>query len=151
MNKLALFGLGTILLLVLVAIFAPFIATQDPAAINIEDALLPPSSQHFLGTDILGRDVFSRMIYATRIALSIGIIAVGIAAIIGVILGSISGYFGGKIDSVIMRLTDIMLCFPSFCLILSVVAVVGPSIFNIMAIITHEVNRILRYFWYKEA
>ena len=135
MNKLALFGLGIILLLTIVAILAPFIATQDPTTINIKNALLPPSAEHILGTDSLGRDVFSRMVYAARIALSIGIIAVGIAALIGVILGSIAGYFGNRIDAIIMRFTDIMLCFPSFFLILSVVAIVGPNIFNIMIII----------------
>ena len=132
MNKLALFGFVIVLLLVLIAIFAPFIATQDPAAINIKNALLPPSAEHMLGTDSLGRDIFSRMVYAARIALSIGIIAVGIAALLGVILGSIAGYFGNRIDAIIMRFTDIMLCFPSFFLILSVVAIVGPNIFNIM-------------------
>lgn len=135
MNKLALFGAGIILLLVLIAVFAPFIATQDPTAISIKNALLPPSAEHILGTDSLGRDIFSRMVYAARIALSIGIIAVGIAALIGVILGSIAGYFGNRIDAIIMRFTDIMLCFPSFFLILSVVAIVGPNIFNIMIII----------------
>ncbi len=135
MNKLALFGLGIILLLTIVAILAPFIATQDPTAINIKNALLPPSAEHMLGTDLLGRDIFSRMVYAARIALSIGIIAVGISALIGVTLGSIAGYFGSRIDAIIMRFTDIMLCFPSFFLILSVVAIVGPNIFNIMIII----------------
>lgn len=135
MNKLALFGLGIILILLLIAIFAPFIARQDPTTIIIQNALLGPSKDHLLGTDSLGRDIFSRLVYAARIALSIGIIAVGIAALIGVMLGSIAGYFGGKIDAIIMRFTDIMLCFPSFFLILSVVAIIGPSIFNIMVII----------------
>lgn len=135
MNKLALFGLVIILLLVLIAVFAPFIATQDPTAISIRNALLPPSTEHILGTDSLGRDIFSRMVYAARIAMSIGIIAVGIAALIGVMLGSVAGYFGNRTDAIIMRFTDIMLCFPSFFLILSVVAIVGPNIFNIMIII----------------
>ena len=135
MNKLALFGAGIIVLLILLAIFAPFISRQDPTFINIKNALLPPSPEHILGTDSLGRDIFSRMVYAARIALSIGIIAVGIAALKGIILGSTAGYFGGKLDAIIMRFTDIMLCFPSFFLILSVVAIVGPNIFNIMIII----------------
>lgn len=134
-NKLALFGAGIILLLVLIAILAPFVASQDPTSINIKNALLPPSGEHLLGTDSLGRDIFSRMVYATRIALSIGLIAVGIATMIGLVLGSVAGYFGDKFDAVLMRFTDIMLCFPSFFLILSVVAIVGPSIFNIMIII----------------
>ncbi|NQT23437.1 MAG: ABC transporter permease [Candidatus Omnitrophica bacterium] len=135
MNRLTLFGAGIILILALVAIFAPFVAPYDPGAIDVEDALLRPQASHLFGTDLLGRDIFSRMVYASRIALSIGIIAVGIATLLGIMLGSIAGYFGGKIDSVIMRFTDIMLCFPSFFLMLSVVAIVGPSIFNIMIII----------------
>jgi len=135
MNRLTVFGAGIILILALVAIFAPFVAPYDPGAIDVEDALLRPQASHLFGTDLLGRDIFSRMVYASRIALSIGIIAVGIATLLGIMLGSIAGYFGGKIDSVIMRFTDIMLCFPSFFLMLSVVAIVGPSIFNIMIII----------------
>jgi len=135
MNKLTVFGLGIILVLIAIAVFAPFIATYDPGAINIEEALLRPQASHLFGTDLLGRDIFSRMVYASRVALSIGIIAVGISTLIGIILGSIAGYFGGKADAFIMRFTDIMLCFPSFFLMLSVVAVMGPSIFNIMIII----------------
>ena len=134
-NKLAAFGIGVIIILSLVAIFAPFISTHDPTGINIKDALLGPSRQHFLGTDQLGRDIFSRMIYGSRVALSIGLVAVGIAAIIGLLLGSIAGFYGGWIDSLIMRFVDIMLCFPRFFLILSVVAIVGPNIFNVMVII----------------
>ena len=134
-NKLAVFGASIILLLMLLAIFAPQIAPYDPTYINIKDALLIPSMKHLLGTDSLGRDLFSRMIYAARIALLIGLIAVGLAAIIGVFLGSIAGYFGGKMDSFIMRFADIMLCFPRFFLILAVIAVVGPNIFNVMIII----------------
>ncbi len=134
-SGLARFGAAIIAALSLIAIFAPFVATHDPGYINVEEALLPPSGDHLFGTDSLGRDIFSRMVYATRVALSIGIIAVGIAAAIGVFLGSIAGYYGGKVDNIIMRFTDIMLCFPAFFLMLSVIAVVGPSIFNIMVII----------------
>jgi peptide/nickel transport system permease protein len=134
-SKLTRFGAGIILAMSLIAIFAPFVATHDPGLINVKEALTAPSSEHLFGTDSLGRDIFSRMAYATRIALSIGILAVGVAAIIGVLLGSIAGYYGGKIDNTIMRFTDIMLCFPTFFLMLSVIAVVGPSIFNIMIII----------------
>ena len=135
MNKLALFGASIIILLILTAIFAPYIASHDPTGIDIKSAYLPPSAVHFFGTDSLGRDLFSRIIYAARIALLIGIVAVGIASLIGIALGAIAGYFGGKIDTVIMRFTDVMLCFPSLFLILSVVAIVGPGIFNIMVII----------------
>jgi len=135
MNKLTIFGAVTILTLAIAAIFAPIIATHDPAEINITEALSAPNADHFLGTDQLGRDIFSRMVYGTRISLSIGLIAVGIAALIGVTLGAIAGYFGGRIDALIMRFVDIMLCFPSLFLILAVVAIVGPSIYNIMIII----------------
>jgi len=134
-NKLTVFGLVIILLLIMIAVLAPFVTKYDPTFINIKDALLKPSLEHPLGTDTLGRDLFSRMVYASRIALLIGFIAVGLAAVIGVFLGSIAGYFGGKIDSIIMRFADIMLCFPRFFLILAVIAVVGPSIFNVMIII----------------
>jgi len=134
-NALAIFGGSIVLILVLVAIFAPYVATDDPTAIDIKNALLGPSAGHILGTDQLGRDIFSRIVYGSRVSLSIGLIAVGLAAVIGVILGSLAGYFGGRTDSVIMRFVDIMLCFPSFFLILAVIAIVGPSIYNIMIII----------------
>ncbi|MBL7155862.1 MAG: ABC transporter permease [Candidatus Omnitrophica bacterium] len=134
-NNQAVFGAGIILLLILVAVFAPKIAKYDPAFINIQSALLGPSLEHPLGTDSLGRDLFSRMIYASRIALLIGFIAMGLALGVGVIFGSLAGYFGGKTDSIIMRFADIMLCFPRFFLILAVIAVVGPNIFNVMVII----------------
>ena len=108
-NALAIFGGSIVLILVLVAIFAPYVATDDPSAIDIKNALLGPSAGHILGTDQLGRDIFSRIVYGSRVSLSIGLIAVGLAAVIGVILGSLAGYFGGRTDSVIMRFVDIML------------------------------------------
>lgn len=135
MNKLTIFGGIIILVLSIVAVSASLIAPHDPIEINIKKAILAPSPAHPMGTDQLGRDVFSRMIYGARISLSIGIVAVGIAALIGIVLGSIAGYYGGRIDSVIMRFVDIMLCFPSFFLILAVVAIIGPSIYNIMIVI----------------
>ncbi len=135
MNKLTIFGGAIILILCIAAISAGFIAPHDPGEINIKNAIMPPSLDHPMGTDQLGRCIFSRMIYGARISLSIGLVAVGIAALIGVVLGSVAGYFGGRIDSVIMRFVDIMLCFPSFFLILAVVAIIGPSIYNIMIII----------------
>jgi len=134
-NRLAFSGAVIILILIVVAISAPFIATHDPTSINIKNALVSPCREHLFGTDMLGRDIFSRMVYAARIALSIGFVAVGIAALIGIFLGSIAGYYGGRLDGIIMRFADIMLCFPTFFLILSVIAVVGPNIFNIMIVI----------------
>lgn len=132
---MAVVGAGVIIALVLIALFAPAIATHDPTQIEIREALMAPSGTHLFGTDMLGRDIFSRMVYAARVALSIGFIAVGIAAIIGLFLGSIAGYYGGRVDNIIMRFADIMLCFPAFFLILSVIAIIGPNIFNIMIVI----------------
>lgn len=135
MNKLVLFGAIIIGLLILIAITAPLIAGYDPAEINLPSALLAPSKTHILGTDSLGRDVFSRMVYGSRISLIIGFIAVGLATIIGIALGTLAGYYGGKIDSIVMRFVDIMLCLPTFFLILAVIALLEPSIMNIMAVI----------------
>jgi len=135
MRRLAVIGMGIIAILIIIALLAPVIATHDPTEINLKEAYLPPSSGHYFGTDGLGRDLYSRIVYGTRIALMIGIVALGIATIIGIALGSIAGYFGGKADSIIMRFVDIMLCFPSFFLILSVIAFIGPNILNVMIII----------------
>jgi len=134
-NVLFYAGLAIVLIFFLLAIFAPVVATHDPTFINFDSVFLPPSAEHFFGTDDLGRDVFSRVIYGSRISLFVGFIAVGISITIGVILGLIAGYFGGLIDNIIMRLVDIMLCFPSFFLILAVIAFLSPSMFNVMAII----------------
>ena len=113
-NKLALFGMIVVGILVLLAIFAPQIAPYDPNVIDIENLLMSPSKAHIMGTDSLGRDLFSRMVYGSRISLSIGFVAVGIATILGIIIGSIAGYYGGKIDTILSRFIDIMLCFLHF-------------------------------------
>jgi peptide/nickel transport system permease protein len=134
-NKLAIFGLAAVGVLTVMVLLAPVVSPYDPTSINIEKSLLAPSRDHIFGTDYLGRDLFSRIIYGGRISLSIGFIAVGIALIIGITVGSVAGYYGGIIDSMLMRIVDIMLCFPSFFLILAVVAVLEPGIFNIMAVI----------------
>lgn len=134
-NPLALAGLLIIAALSFVAILAPVLAPCDYRSIDVDAILLPPCPAHPLGTDDLGRDVLSRMIWGARISLSVGFIAVGISAMIGVVLGSIAGYYGRFTDTVVMRTVDIMLCFPSFFLILTVIAFVGPSIWNIMIII----------------
>ncbi len=134
-NILFLTGASVVAFFVLVAMFAPFIATHDPAYIDFKSVLLPPSSEYYFGTDELGRDIFSRVVYGTRISLFVGFVAVGISVIIGTVLGLISGYFGGFIDTVLMRFVDIMLCFPSFFLILAVIAFLNPSVFNVMAVI----------------
>lgn len=134
-NSLALTGLIIIAAISLLALFAPLIAPFDPEAINVKAILLPPSSSYWLGTDGLGRDVFSRMLYGARISLMVGIVAVGIATAIGIVLGSIAGYYRGWVDTLIMRLVDIMLSIPTFFLILAVIAFLTPSIWNIMIII----------------
>jgi len=135
MNKLMIFGIVIVAFFAIIAILAPFIAPYDPGKIDIENILTGPSRAHLFGTDSLGRDLFSRMVYGTRISLLVGLIAVGIAAIIGVLLGSIAGYYGKWVDLLIMRFVDIMLCFPTFFLILAVIALLEPSIVNIMLII----------------
>jgi peptide/nickel transport system permease protein len=134
-DKLAIAGLLVVLAFFALSVLAPAIATYDPGRIDVDNILSPPSAKHLLGTDDLGRDVFSRMVYGAGISLKVGFVAVGIAVFIGIILGAISGYYGGPIDVIVMRLVDIMLCFPSFFLILSVIAFLEPSIFNIMAVI----------------
>ena len=134
-NKMAIAALAFIIIILLFALFAPIIARYDPSVIDTNSILTAPSGAHIFGTDTLGRDIFARIVYGSRISLSIGIIAVGIAVIIGIFFGSIAGYYGGRIDSVIMRFVDIMLCFPTFFLILAVIAILEPSIFNIMVVI----------------
>jgi peptide/nickel transport system permease protein len=134
-NKLALTGCGIVALLFVVSILAPVIAPYDPGAINLQNVLAPPSTVHWCGTDQLGRDVLSRMIWGARISLKVGFAATGLAILIGVILGAVAGYYGGWIDSLIMRFVDIMLCFPAFFLILAVIAFLEPSIWNIMIVI----------------
>ncbi len=131
--------LGTVIViaLALLAIFAPYFATNDPFAIDLSpDARLQaPSAVHFFGTDSLGRDVFSRMVYGARISLSVGLIAVLISMVIGIVLGGLSGYYGGWVDSAITRLVEIMYCFPTFFLIMMVITFLGPGIENVMVVI----------------
>ena len=134
-NKLAMFSLITMILLFLCAILAPYIAPYDPYAIDVKHILEPPSLLHPFGTDLLGRDVLSRMIYACRISLEVSVVAVGISISVGTFLGAIAGYFGGWIDSLICRFIDMMLCFPTIFLILAVVAYMEPSVLNIMIVI----------------
>jgi peptide/nickel transport system permease protein len=134
-NRMAMTGLALVLGLFVVAIFAHWLAPYDPNHIDLKQVLMPPSQAHFLGTDTLGRDVLSRIIYGSRISLLVGFVAVGLATLIGLVVGALAGYYGGWVDSGLMRLVDLMLCFPSFFLILAVIAVLEPSIWNIMAVI----------------
>ena len=134
-NPYLLTGILIIGAMVVIAVLAPVISPYEPSMIDGTNLLMPPSPGHWLGTDSLGRDLASRMIWGSRVSLSIGLIAVGIATFLGVVLGSMAGFYGRWVESVVMRFTDIMLCFPTFFLILAVVAVLEPSIYNIMVII----------------
>ncbi len=134
-NRMAMAGLALVLGLFVVSIFAPWIAPYDPNLIDLKQVLMPPSPAHYLGTDTLGRDVLSRIIFGSRVSLKVGFVAVGLATIIGLFIGALAGYYGGWVDSALMRLVDLMLCFPAFFLILAVIALLEPSIWNIMAVI----------------
>jgi peptide/nickel transport system permease protein len=134
-NRMAMTGLALVLGLFVVSICAPWLAPYDPNSINLKEVLMPPSPAHYLGTDTLGRDVLSRIIYGSRVSLKVGFVAVGLATLIGLFIGALAGYYGGWVDSILMRLVDLMLCFPAFFLILAVIAVLEPSIWNIMAVI----------------
>ncbi len=122
-------------LVVVLAVLAPWIAPYDPTSIHVRDILLAPSWEHWCGTDTLGRDVFSRMLFGARVSLAVGFVAVGISLIIGLMLGAVAGYAGGRTDAMLMRATDMVLCFPTFFLILAVIAFLEPSIWNIMIVI----------------
>ncbi len=134
-NRLAMAGSIVVILLFVVSFLAPWISPYDPGEINLQMVLTAPSKSHLLGTDQLGRDVLSRMIWGSRISLKVGFVATGIAIVIGTILGALAGYYGRWADTIIMRFVDIMLCFPSFFLILAVIAFLEPSIWNIMIVI----------------
>jgi peptide/nickel transport system permease protein len=134
-NKLAVLGGFIVLILFITAIFAPLLSPYDPNSINVKHILEPPGSTHPLGTDDLGRDILSRMIWGARISLAVGFVAVGISTMVGILLGAVSGYYGGWTDRVLMRFVDIMLSIPTFFLLLAVIAFLEPSIWNIMIVI----------------
>ncbi|EOD00415.1 oligopeptide ABC transporter permease [Caldisalinibacter kiritimatiensis] len=134
-NKLAIMSLIILSILILLAVFAPFVTPYGVNELNLESTKQPPSSKHLLGTDDVGRDVLTRLIYGGRISLSVGIVAVILEVLIGTILGGIAGYYGGKIDSIIMRLADIVMCFPFLLIAITVVSIIGPSIYNVMLVI----------------
>jgi ABC-type dipeptide/oligopeptide/nickel transport system permease subunit len=127
-----LFAVIIILLTIVIAVFAPFLAPYDPYEQNLSEALLEPSAEHWLGTDSLGRDELSRVIYGTRISLQVGLIAVGIAAVLGFSAGLVAGYFGGMLDTIIMRVIDSLMAIPTMVLILAISAALGGGLQNIM-------------------
>lgn len=134
-NPLALTGAVIVAVLFVVALGAPWLAPWDPSDFDAKHVLEAPSATHWLGTDGLGRDVLSRMLFGARVSLMVGFVAVGISTAIGVVLGAVSGFFGGLVDAVIMRFVDVMLTFPTFFLILAVIAYMDASIWNIMMVI----------------
>ena len=134
-NRLAIVGGVVVVCLALLAVLASFIAPWDPNKPDVKLILDPPSARHLFGTDQLGRDVLSRMLFGARVSLAVGFVSVGIAATIGILLGAAAGYHGGLVDAVIMRLVDLVLVFPRFFLLLAVLAFLKPSIWTIMAVI----------------
>ena len=134
-HRLAVFGLALLLVMALCAIFAPLVAPAKPGAIDLTRIARPPGGQSLLGTDAVGRDVLSRLIYGARVSLSVGVVAVTIYMTIGFLLGAVAGYVGGWVDTILMRFTDVVLCFPTFVLILILVGMLGPNIGNVMLVI----------------
>lgn len=131
-SPLTILGISLVTLLVLVALLAPYIAKQDPVKQELSKRLLPPSPEHPFGTDQLGRDIFSRVVWGSRISLMIAVIVVAVSFSLGTLIGVVSGYFGGKVDEVLMRVTDIFMAFPRLILAMAVAAALGPGIFNTM-------------------
>ncbi len=131
-NKLAIIGACIILVLLLTAMFAPHIAPYDPLEQDILQGLSKPSKAHWFGQDKLGRDLFSRILYGSRISLKVGIFTVSISLLIGVTVGSISGYYGGLFDEIFMRIVDILMAFPGILLAIAMVAVLGPNLNHVI-------------------
>lgn len=131
-NRLAMAGLAVLALFLFCAVFAPLLAPYNPITNDLGNALKAPSTENILGTDWLGRDVFSRILYGSRISLTIGLISVAIGMLIGVPIGALSGYYGGKFDLFVQRLIDILIAFPGILLAIVVVAVLGVGIENVM-------------------
>ena len=134
-NRLALIGGAIVLVLALMAVAAPLVSPHDPHKPDVKRILERPSMRHWLGTDQIGRDVLSRMLYGARVSLAVGFVSVGIATAIGIALGAGAGYHGGPVDGAVMRLVDLMLVFPRFFLLLAVLAFLKPSIWTIMVVI----------------
>lgn len=133
-NRMAMIGLGIVIFLVLISIFADFLFDYNTVVIkqNTSIRLQTPSAAHWLGTDEFGRDILARLVHGSRVSLSVGVVAVSIALLIGGTLGAIAGFYGGVIDNVIMRIMDIFLAVPSLLLSITIVSALGPSIFNLM-------------------
>ena len=131
-HKMAISGLIVLIILALLAIFAPLVSRYSPSSLNLPDREVSPNLQHWLGTDRTGRDIWARIVLGGRVSLSVGLVAVSIATIIGTTIGSIAGYRGGKVDMILMRITDMVQTFPMLVIVIALVAIVGPSIYNLM-------------------
>lgn len=131
-NKLTLAGMVIVALIILLGLLAPLISPWDPNLMNVAGRLQAPSLHHFFGTDEMGRDIFSRILYGARISITVGLSIVIIAAALGVAIGSVSGFCGGRVDRIIMALTDMILSFPSMVLALALTAALGEGLFNTM-------------------
>jgi len=131
-NPLTLFGLFLLLVILFASLFAPLLSSYDPTKINITQRFAPPSAEHWFGTDEVGRDIYTRILYGARLSLGVGVAVVFGAGLVGTVIGAISGYFGGKLDQLIMRLMDIVLAFPSLVLAMAVAATLGPNLQNAM-------------------
>lgn len=130
-NKAAMLGLFMVIFFILIAVTAPFLTPYNPNEIDLFAVLKSPSEQHWLGTDYYGRDLLSRIIYGSRISLSVGILVQIISLSIGTFFGSLAGYYGGKVDMIIMRLVDIVMSFPSLLLTIAIMVALGPSLYNV--------------------
>lgn len=134
-HRLAMAGLVILGVMVTLALFAPLFSRYSPIELNLAAMSQPPSADHWLGTDTTGRDVWARILYGGRVSLSVGLVAVTISTLIGVLLGGLAGYAGGWVDMLLMRFTDMVMTFPSLVIIITVAAVLGPSIYNTMLVI----------------
>lgn len=134
-HKLAMAGVAFLGVLILAAVAAPLVAGRDPIEMDARHAMAAPTADHLLGTDLAGRDIWARLIFGARVSLAVGLVSVSISMAITLVLGTLAGYYGGTIDMIIMRLTDVVMVFPGLILIIAVVSLVGPSIFNVMAVL----------------
>ncbi|KAF0825120.1 nickel transporter permease [Cytobacillus firmus] len=131
-NKMSLVGGSIVFIYIILAVLAPLISPYDPYEIDLVNKLQPPSSDHIMGTDDKGRDIFSRILYGSQLSLAVGFVSVFIGALFGIVLGIVSGYYGGWVDTIIMRFIDVLLAFPGLLLALAIVSALGPSLINVM-------------------
>ena len=134
-NRFALVGSVIIIFIALMGILAPVVSTHDPSKQSLRKRMKPPTAEHFMGTDELGRDVYSRLVYGARVSLFVGIVGTTAGVICGTIIGLISGFFGGWVDTLVMRFIDIMYAFPGIVLAILIVSVLGPSLQNLILVL----------------